>query len=1042
MGGEEEGAEKSAWRRLHTSMIKIFIERPVATAMAYLAVLVLGVYSFLNTPLELEPKENFPQVQIQTSWSGVPPEIVQSQVTAPLEEALSTIKGVRKIKSTSQIGLSQITLDFEEKANMEFANLALREEIAKTHLRLPYGLRPVVIPYVPEEMRVRPFLSYTISGNYSLQKLREMVKDKLEFSLGSVPGVSRVDVGGGSDPEIRVTLDKKKMKTYDIQPFDVIRAVQNRIRTYPSGKVKKGNQEFIFKVTDTVVSLREIGETIVAHSGRNPIALRDVAEVVPTFGDVLSIHRINGRPTISLTVAKEKGMNTLRVAREVKARLENIKKLLPGDLMFKTVDDESEQIGKNLRDLYLLAGIIASIVFLMIFVVLRRVKPSLLILSSIALSVVITFNLIYFFKISMNMLTLGALALGFGMFVDNSIVVFENILRLREKGLSPREAALQGPQEVFTAVLASTLTTMAVFFTFPYFEGRMKIYYLPLALVITSALAASLLVSFSLIPALAPRFIEKRRIVRPEKFRGRYEKFIKAVLRHPLEVILIVFALLYGSYRWFRSEVSIGSWPSWYSQERLFVRIGMPAGTDIEKTDTAVKKFEDKVMENDYEKQMEARIFSENAYITIGFPAEIENSYRPYILKEELIQLATQFAGVDIGVSGFDPQYYASSMGVGNYYGSHIKFYGYNLKKLKDMTDELEKTLKKNPRIKEVRIISGGYWWRGDSLENVLKIDKEILNNYDIDPAYLLAHIQALLSGTTGRPVARLRLEGKEIPLTVKFPDTETMNMRGLQDTLIKTRGGEYVRLGEISTFEERPVAGSIDRENQQFQQTVMWEFRGPAKAEERYRKAIFASLHLPAGFSASLEETWLMTREETGQIKMAFVFSLILIFMIMAALYESLIHPFVIMFSVPMALIGVFVAFIVAKYPFDATAYIGLILLSGIVVNNAILLVDHINLKRKQGLALLDAVVQGARERVRPIFMTTSTTVFGMLPMLLIQAQTGVKRQLWSTLALCTLGGLVSSTIFILIVIPIFYYHSDRIKGWVGRKIAELKRS
>jgi len=378
-------------------------------------------------------------------------------------------------------------------------------------------------------------------------------------------------------------------------------------------------------------------------------------------------------------------------------------------------------------------------------------------------------------------------------------------------------------------------------------------------------------------------------------------------------------------------------------------------------------------------------------------------------------------------------------MGVGNYYGSHIKFFGYNLKKLREMTAELEKTLKKNPRIKEVRIISGGYWWREDTLENVLKIDKEVLNNYDIDPNYLFAHLRTLLSGNFGRPV-KLRMEGKEIPLSVKFPDAETMDMRNLRDTLVRTQGGEYLRLGEISTLEERPVAGSIDRENQQFQQTIMWEFKGPAKAEERYRKAVFASLHLPPGFSASLEEYWRMTTEEKGQIRMAVIISLVLIFMIMAALYESIIHPLVIMFSVPLALVGVFVAFIVAKYPFDATAHIGVILLGGIVVNNAILLVDHINLKRRQGLPLFDAVVKGARERLRPIFMTTSTTVCGMLPMLLIQAQTGVKRQLWSTLALSTLGGLVSSTIFILIVIPILYYHSDRLKGWFVKKVEELQ--
>jgi HAE1 family hydrophobic/amphiphilic exporter-1 len=1031
VGGEKKGK----------GVIKICIERPIATAMFFLGMLALGVYSFLNTPLESEPRENFPQVDIQTPWFGVPPEIIQTQITAPLEEALSTIKGVRRITSSSQIGSSRITLEFDEKTNMEFANLALREEIAKVRRALPYGIRPNVIPYVPNELQARPFLSYTISGNFSLQKLRELVKDKIEFGIGSVQGVARVQVGGGSDPEIRVTLDKKKLKSYDIQPYEIILAFEGRIRTYPAGKVKKENQEFILKVMDTVAGLKEVGETVVAHSGENPILLKDVAEIVPTYGDILSIHRIDGQPTISLTIAKEKGTNTMRVAGEVKKRLEAIKKELPRGLILKPVDDESDQIRKNLRDLYMLAAIITFSVFILIFIVLRRLKPSILILSSIAFSVVITFNLIYAFKISLNMLTLGALALGFGMFVDNSIVVFENILRLRERGLSPIEAALQGPKEVFVAVLASTLTTMAVFFSFPYFQGRLKIYYLPLAIVISSALAASLLMSFSLIPALSPKLVEKRRGLREERVRGWYEKVIKALLRHPLEVISAVILILYGSYKWFRSEVTIGEWFRWYSQELLYVRIGMPPGTGIEQTDTAIKKFEDKVLESAYEKKMEARIGPENAYLMIKFPPEIENSYRPYALKDELIHLATQFAGVDISVLGFDPQWYSSSMGVGTYYGSHIKFFGYNLKKLKEMTAEIEKTLRKNPRIKDVRIVSGGYWWRGDSLENILKIDQDMLRNYDIDPAYLYGHLQTLLRGNFGKPV-RLRMEGKEIAMSVKFPDAETMDLRTLQDALIRTRGGEYLRLGEISTLEERPIAGSIDRENQQFQQTVSWEFRGPAKAEERYRKSVFASLHLPPGFSATLEETWRMTEEEKGQIKVAILFALTLIYMIMAALYESFIHPFIIMFSVPLALVGVFVAFVIAAYPFDLSAYIGVILLSGIVVNNAILLVDHINLKRRQGMTVFDAVVQGARERVRPILMTTSTTVFGMLPMLLLQAESRVRRQIWSTLALSTLGGLVSSTIFILIVIPILYFYSDRVKGWGIRILLDIKQN
>jgi HAE1 family hydrophobic/amphiphilic exporter-1 len=1020
--------------------MKIFIERPVATAMGFLCLLALGVFSFLNTPIELAPQEDFPTLDILTSWAGVPPEIIQTQVTSYLEEACLEVKGVKKITSSSAIGQSRITLEFDGKTNMEFATLALREELSKTRDVLPARVRPYLVPYVPEDFQVRPFLQYTISGDYGLQELQEIVKDKLEIGLGAVRGVSRVEVRGGSEPEIRVVLDKAKIKAYGLHPYLVSSAIASRLTTYPSGRVRRGSQEFLFKFTDKITSPGEIEATIVAYSGSNPVCVRDVASVETAYAEIYNIHRINGQPTVSMTISKERGANTLKVAGEVKRKLGEIRAELPAGLVFKSVDDESEEVRKNLNDFYLLAGVITAIVFLMIFVVLRRLLPSLLILSSVAFSIVITFNLVYAFGISLNMLTLGALALGFGMFVDNSIVVFENILRLRERGMEPREAAVQGPKEVFVAVAASTLTTIAVFFSFPFFQGRLKVYYLPLAIVIASALLASLVVSFSLIPALSPRLLLKKRA---GAGRGRRKKIFAPVLRallgHPVEVLLVVGALLFGAYRWFRAEVTIGRWQSWYSREYLLVGIRMPPGTDIERTDGTIRAFETKVMEQAYEKEMNAYISAESAQVRIGFPPEVERSYRPYALKEELIQLATQFAGIDVYVYGFDPQYYSSSMGVGTYYSSRIKFYGYNLKKLKEITGDLERTLKRNPRIKEVRTVSSRYgYWRGDTLEDILKIDKAALRRYDVDPSYLYFNLQTLIQGNLGQ-TARIRSDGRELAVSIKFPDAATMDMRGLKEALIQTRGGQYLRLGEIASFHEVPIAGSIDREDQQFQQTIMWEFRGPSKAEERYRKAVFASLHLPAGFSATLDESWWMTESEQKQINFAIAVAVVIIFMILAALYESFIHPFFVMLAVPLALVGVFVAFIVAKAPFDPTAYIGVILLAGIVVNNSILLVDHINLRRRQGLSLAEAVVQGTRDRVRPIFMTTATTVCGMLPLLLISAQMN-KRQIWSSLALCTVGGLTTSTLLILFVIPVLYFHGDRLRAWAAGKVREAR--
>jgi HAE1 family hydrophobic/amphiphilic exporter-1 len=1022
--------------------MKIFVERPIATAMIFMALLVLGVYSFLNLPLELAPKEEFPELNIITAWTGVPPEVIQTEITAPIEEKVSTVKGIRKIYSESLNGSSRITLEFDEKTNMEFAHLALREKISELRDVLPYGVRPNVEPYEPEEFQEDPFLEYTISGSYSLHRLREYVKDRIEIGIGSIKGVAGVSVTGGSDPEIKILLDKEKLKTYGISPFAVFGRIQERIEIYPAGRVQKGSQEYIFKVSNLISSSRELGEIVVIHSGENAVKLKDIAEIFPSYQDIYYINRINGQPTIRMTVYKTPRTSTLKVAKAVQNKLEKVKQELPRDLVFRVVNDESEKIGKGLRELYLLVGIIVAVIFVLVFIVLRSFKPSILVLSSIAFSVLITFNLIYFFKISLNMFTLGGLALGFGLFVDNSIVVFENVLRLREKGVPPVKAAIQGAKEVFLPVLAATLTTMSVFFAFVYFTGRMKIYYLPLAIVITSALAASLLVSFSLIPAMSPRLLKGRKEKKEEKVRNFYVKFLKFIMRHPIEVILIIAAIFFGAYKWFRSEVTIGSFFSWQYQQRLYVSVGMPPGTPVEATDEVIMKFEEKVMQKSYEKEMNTTVTSERAYIIIEFPPEIEFSYHPYVLKEELIQLATNFAGISVGVSGFDPQGYYSSIGPTTYYDSRIKFYGYNLKKLQEITSNLERTLKRNPRIKDVKITSGRYgWWRLDSYAYVLKIDKEILRRYNVDPDYLYYHLQVLMAGRLSMPL-KAKIEGRETDISIKFPEASMTDLKGLQDEIIRTQGGELLRLKDISVLEEWPIAGSIDREDQQFQQTIMWEFRGPSKAAERYKEGVYNKLSLPPGFSATLEGyDWRMTEEELGQIKFAIIFSLIVIFMILASLYESFIQPFFILLAVPLALIGVFVAFVIADFPFDSSAYIGVILLGGIVVNNSILLVDHINLKRKEGLPVLEAVLVGARERIRPIFMTTSTTVLGMLPLVLIQLEVE-RRRLWSSLALSAVGGLISSTILILIVIPIFYFYGDRIRGFASDKIGEFKKA
>jgi HAE1 family hydrophobic/amphiphilic exporter-1 len=1020
--------------------LKFLIERPVAVAMAYFALLALGVFSILNTPIELAPGGDFPRIDIGAPWPGVSPEVVQARVTAPLEEAVASVKGVRHIASESRAGASSIRLEIDPRARMDFVELALREAVARTRGRLPYGVRPVVSPYVPEAFRVRPFLRMTVSGPYSLQELRGLLKERLEFGLGSAQGVSSVEVSGGADPEVRIVLDECRMETLGLRSFDVDAALAKALAARPAGRVRRVGREYIFKVAREVESLSGLGRTLVRRAGGVPVRLSDVADVLRSTGEVRSVVRINGQPTVMLTVIKESGAKTLRVAREVRRRLSTIRGGLPRDLVFRTVDDESAEIEKNLRHLGLLAAVIIALIFLMIFVALRRLLPSLLILSSVAFSVVITFNLLYAFGISLNMLTLGALALGFGMFVDNSIVVFENTLRLREGGLAPERAAVQGAREVLLPVLASTLTTVGVFLCFPFFQGRLREFYLPLAIVMSSALAVSLAVSFSLIPSLSPWLLKPAKRKGPAA--GRKEplaRALRSVIRHPAATILVAAALLFGSYRWFRSEVPVGEFWGWYSRQQLVVSLELPDGTDMETTDAVMRKFEDRVLETGYEKEMTARISPASAYLMIVFPPQLERSFRPYALKEDLIRLATQFAGLTVSIHGFDPQGYHSSMASGTYFDSRIKFLGYDLKKLRTITDGMERTLRRNPRIREVRTVSNRRGWMTmDTFEILLRPDWGALGRYDVDPVRLLFHIRSLLAGRFDVP-RKAVLGGQETDIVLNLPGAERMDLRRLQGSLFRTYAGRALRLGDVLTAEERPIAGSIEREDRQFQRTVMWGFRGPFKAAENHKKGVFAGLSLPPGFSATLAEDWLMTEKEKGQIALAAGVAVVVIFMILAALYESLVQPFIVLVSVPMALAGVFATFVVAGARFDSSAYIGVILMAGIVVNNAILIVDHINLKRREGRGLAEAVVEGTKERVRPILMTTGTTVLGMMPLLLIPAEAG-KSDIWSSLALCTAGGLIASTPLILAVIPVLYHAAERTRPGLARATREIR--
>ncbi len=1014
--------------------MKAFIEHPVPTSMLFLALLTLGIYSLFHIPLELAPKEDYPKIDITTLWPGASPEEIQVYLTSPLEELCASVKGVRKIESSSYIGNSYITLEFNPKTNMELASIELRERVASFVDRLPPGAFPPSIkPYIPKEFETKPFLSLTLSSVIPINKLREIAEKKVKEEIRAVKGVSEVIVTGGAEPEIKILLDREKINQYGISPGSVLSTLLTLNNTYPAGKILKEGKELIFRLPSSIYKIEDIEETVCGFYGKIPLRLKEIAKIQIGYGDILSMRRINGEPTVGIDVLKERGISTLRVSKAVKEALERLKKSLPSNITLRIVEDESKEIKKRLKNLIIMMFLITIIVFILLYIFLDSFIPSFVIISSIFFSACMTLNFVYFSKMSLNLLTLSGLVLGFGMLIDNSVVVFESIWKKYERENKGKSVIWEATKEVALPAFAATLTTIIVFLTFPFFQGRLRIYYLPFAIVIALSLLSSYFVAFTFIPSLSAGIIKKRKVERKWSF-SIYKKLIGFLLRYPFLIILMLSALFYISYKLFRKEVSFGAFFSWYYKESLVVSIYPPPGTPIERTDEIIREFEERIISKDYPKEVNTYVLPERASMIITFPKNIELSPTPYILKEELINLATNFAGIGVSVYGFDPQGYWSSPYTGSFLPYRIKFLGYNFKILKEITDKVERTLLKNPRIREVKTVSSKWFWGGQEYNQFeLKLDKSKLGSYGITVDELLPHIQANVKGRISR--AYLRLEGKEWPLSIKIEGAEESEIEKLKDVLIKTSKGELIRLNNFLSISEIPVAGSIDRENQQFMRTVMWEYLGPYKAGERYKEAIYKSLTLPPGYSALIDEPWRLTIEEERKLGLALIISLCFIFMILGAIFEDFLQPFVVILSVPLALIGVFFAFLISKFPFDSSAYIGVILMSGVVVNNAILMVNHINLKRSTGLNLFEAIKEGAGERLRPILITSTTTILGMLPFVLIQTERG--RDIWSTLALSSVGGLTSSTIFILLATPVFYLIGERFRVWISKVLS-----
>jgi HAE1 family hydrophobic/amphiphilic exporter-1 len=1054
-------------------MIRASIKRPVGVTMMYLVLTALGYVAWIKIPVELLPNTSLPRLTVNARWPGASAEALEAFVTSPLEAEIQQIRGVETVTSNSTAdGSARVNVTFARNTDMEFTRLELGERLAAlARDRFPRGAdRPTITPYIPEALADQQsvFLSYRVTGPYQLEALVDHVKEVIQPAIQAVDGVAAVNIQGESLRQIVLVMNEPKITALGLTPAQISQALREIEFWREVGSVRDGDLVRTVTIRQRADSLIDLRRVILLSNNGRIVRVSDVAEVYDTFREPTSYNRIDGFPALSFTVVREPRTNTVAVADRVKARLDSIAPQHPSGVRLILQNDASKAIKTQLTDLRDRSLLSALIIFCVLLLFLQSFRSAFIVFSTIAFSVLITLNLMYAVGYTLNVLSLMALAMGFGIVVDTAIVVLENIFRRWRLGEAPEYAAEHGSREVILAILAGTLTTIVVFIPFVYLQGELRIFYLPLAIIVGFSQIASLFVAFTFIPALAARLLRSgaaRRASwvsddsapdvapvaaaeasdddyrpapltkRPIYVRG-YAGLLGVTLRFPWSSAFLVACMLAGSFYLFNKYVSRQmKWGSWASQRStVSVNVRMPQGEELERTDEIARFFDYRLRRLEGVESWTTNVTPRNASIVITFPDSLEYTAVPQIVYDQVVAFGLSFAGPSLSVYTSGKSF--STGGGGGMAGNQsINVYGYNYEQVRKIAEDIAERLEKISRVHDVDASSTSGFGGGErSVELVVRVNRDKLALHDITSQDVVQKVSAAVRGTIG--ANPIRLAGEDLQLEAKLSGYDTFDLLQLEQLLLRSATGEEVRLSDIATIEERRVLSSIVRENQRYQRTVRYEFRGPQKLADRERKRIVAETLVPDGYSVVGEADYKFSREEEKQIYGVLAISIILIFMVTAALFESLRQPLCVLLTIPMALIGVFLLFFYVNASFTREAYIGVIMMGGIVVNNSILLVDRVNQVRAHGhLALQAAIIQGTLDRVRPILMTTVVTITGLLPLVLFSESPD--SNIWNALGFALIGGLTSSTLLVLSVTPAIYFLFER--GKEKRRLARL---
>ncbi|KPK63103.1 hypothetical protein AMJ83_08535 [candidate division WOR_3 bacterium SM23_42] len=1021
---------------------EVSIRRPLSVAMVFLGIILFGFISVTNLPVALYPDVSFPMMIVLTGYSGAGPEEIETNITDPLEQTLGTVNNLEKITSTTSENISTIILQFDWGTDLDAASNDVRDRLG------------ILIPYLPDDadypmifkfdISQQPVVMYTIGGDIDPLELDEIADDVAD-RIQRVGGVAASYALSGTFREIQIILNPLRLKGTGLTPDQIIGALQAQNVNYPLGNIVTGTKTYILRTIGQYEDLDEIRNTVVGSSNGVPIYLSQVADVKFQASEQTSISRTNGVPSIWGMAQKRTDANAANVGNSVATELEEIRKDLPPGVQIDVIFNQADFIIRSVRSTAqtLIMGAILAVIVLFLF--LGSFRSTIYMAVAIPVAVFFALFFMYFFNMSLNIISLGGLTVAIGMVLDSAIVVFESIFRKKEQGIEPVQAACQGTAEVGPAITASTLTTVAVFLPLLLVSGFASIFFRPLALTVTFALISSLVVALTIIPMLTVRFgAVKRRDDRRgfsknlgafyERVEGTYTRLIRWALGHRKTVIIGTVAVFFASLiliPFIGTELS----PD-IDQGEIIVNAEMPVGTNLWVTDSVVKKLEQIIVEEVPEIEiLSTSIGAGEGGFTSLFAATSgphaaqlwlelvnreERSRSVKKIQEDLRpKVMNIIPGLKVTFGGNEFEMFGGGSAI------EVKIIGYDREKAREISEEL---VEKMQGVKGLVDLESSLSEGKPELR--LIIDRRKAANFGLTP-YDIGNV--LRSRVEGIIASQYRKEGDEYNIRIMLDEEYRDELKKITAMTITTPVGDV----PIQNFVKDTIAvGPVEIEHEDTKRlvTITADVEGrDAGSAGADVQGIISATQIPADFTLEMGGGFEQQVETFRDLFFVIILAIILVYMIMVGQFESFREPFIIMFTIPLAIIGVLWMLFFTGTTINMQSLLGVLLLGGIVVNNAIVYITYTNqLRRQQNMACIDAVIEAGRVRLRPILMTAFTTSFGLVPMAL---GIGAGNELRAPMARSVIGGLMLSTFLTLVFIPVLYTIFERRKNKSGGK-------